>query len=1151
MSFPFYDDSRAQCAVGLDEDDDFDETMASYEHGSSIPRDADIAAMNKNAPDASKWKDQTGPVRIGVDDARYRANIQADLEFQSIKKQLEVTEVDDGGNVHNTRLPTINELQDRFFGAHSQMYQLFHRKIGLTHEQYLLFLGTFYYTCAIDMGLADMINEDEIMKTEIFMPIDEYMATWKLISEVGLPKEGGDGSTVGHRGAKEFWREVEDALNDFLRETFVLGYDKNIDLVATIDDDKQHFQTARSLGGPKLTQHVRDNRRGFTCHQMVMSASLLLIGARYEGRGDTTNTTTLNMIKTQLAPAEGTNSNQMLQNCYFNFDRGYMGWSHMIAICSMSGGLPSGTEKRAKWFPFTYRTKLAEGDNRVDVSEKGPRNLLRKEYTPSGCPKITGFAYVNGNGGVTLGLTTEHRQNEWDFVCRNPSDRSKYKDNEQRASLWFREINKQANYAKLIQELGKLTVEPMVAKDNTPPWFLGRALSETSSTSDRLIFCLSKAPVELLGEIGINADDWTILRGYLADKLDTSVQDELVSGQSSEFAAKMNVVLMLTDDSVFEAFHQRFQQCLEEEEEMEDEELQEWEKEVRSYIKILGGKSTGPYKKVRDLMKDWLATDKAKRPYSLRSHDSLSVEASERLSNFSKRGKKTDQIIDLLVAEDTRTGGVGSTTALSPRDQLRLNLVKRLLQSSFLPKLYGEGKEYCKRGHELEEPFAKALLEDSEKGLLDVDIKEIYRCGMSRQRFQDTDDSSDEDTQSEEERNERMHLSHMKKDSVDFVSIVCNKEARSHQSDDDSSDSEAESQLQPGRIRILEMKARLTPTTVQEAKDALRAAQLEEGAEHDQKYFKILAGSEKLRIYIPSSHEAIQILHHALHYNADEVMLVIGDNSGRIIMGVTVVFPERLRLAYDNVLSAIGRFALMWAYKPDYNIEEDSIVCRAIQSLGMDMADFKVQLELWRFFSTKMDLPVPDIARIVPLVIAVWNAYKGGSDSLTKLIDSVGFQVPVNQSQPVVVGRLLLMLMLTYFRSLQVCTMKDFKSYKSLRSCRRAASKRHTFPRTLREVGRALMKAANPAPSPGSALHLSLAGLAFRTEGRTTRKRARVEEVPSIVGKITGSTPVRGVYNWYRGTGADSDVAERQRKCTGIIVYQSEPSSCRRSKLKS
>ena len=105
----------------------------------------------------------------------------------------------------------------------------------------------------------------------------------------------------------------------------------------------------------------------------------------------------------------------------------------------------------------------------------------------------------------------------------------------------------------------------------------------------------------------------------------------------------------------------------------------------------------------------------------------------------------------------------------------------------------------------------------------------------------------------------------------------------------------------------------------------------------------------------------------------------------------------------------------MWAYKPNYNIKADSIVCHAIQSLGIDMADFKVQLELWRFFSTKMDLPVPDIARIVPLAIAVWNAYKGESDSLTKLIDSVGFQVPVNQAQPVVVGRLLLMLMLTYF----------------------------------------------------------------------------------------------------------------------------------------
>ena len=434
-SFPLFDDPNARCAA--DDDDEFDEFMMRG-FASQLGFAVDENLFAEAVPDAGDWRDQSDDVSAGVDVARERAWNQADLEFKNIKKQfyISIPNEEDENAEPTLRKPTVEELLDRFFGETSPVFVAFKRRLNMSHAKFQQFLGTFYYTCGINMSLSDVTSEKDMMEgaVNLLMSQAEYMTIWKQISAAGLPKSRGDGTTTGRRGYVEFWREVEDTLNTFLRENFIQGFEGR--MMVTVDDDKMHHQSKTGDGGPKLTQHVRDNRRGYTCHQAVLSASLVLVGARCDGRGDTTATSTEKLMKNQLAPAEG-NSENSFGDTSFYFDRGYMTYGHLTSVVKWGGDIESATLRRQRWNPFTYDQKIGKGDNRTEAPTDSAKNLLRKEIQLPGGKMATSHAYCNGNGGVTLGLSTAHRQNEWDFVLKNPADRELYNDEEKRQKMWY------------------------------------------------------------------------------------------------------------------------------------------------------------------------------------------------------------------------------------------------------------------------------------------------------------------------------------------------------------------------------------------------------------------------------------------------------------------------------------------------------------------------------------------------------------------------------------------------------------------------------------------------------------------------------------------------------------------------------------------
>jgi len=67
----------------------------------------------------------------------------------------------------------------------------------------------------------------------------------------------------------------------------------------------------------------------------------------------------------------------------------------------------------------------------------------------------------------------------------------------------------------------------------------------------------------------------------------------------------------------------------------------------------------------------------------------------------------------------------------------------------------------------------------------------------------------------------------------------------------------------------------------------------------------------------------------------------------------------------------------------------------ALEIVKMSKEEFNEFFSLWKFASTKLDLPLPRTSRLIPYVCAAWNAFKSSSDMITKLLDTnIGLVIP-------------------------------------------------------------------------------------------------------------------------------------------------------------
>ena len=114
-----------------------------------------------------------------------------------------------------------------------------------------------------------------------------------------------------------------------------------------------------------------------------------------------------------------------------------------------------------------------------------------------------------------------------------------------------------------------------------------------------------------------------------------------------------------------------------------------------------------------------------------------------------------------------------------------------------------------------------------------------------------------------------------------------------------------------------------------------------------------------------------------------------------------VNFSEDFREAYGKVLLDLKNFALKWAYEEDGRGPPNAIVNIAenIGTIGTKETLFGT-FYLWKemFYSDTLTVPLPSLARIIPVYHAFWNSLKSGSDTTTKLMDGCAMKPPLAHS---------------------------------------------------------------------------------------------------------------------------------------------------------
>jgi hypothetical protein len=109
-----------------------------------------------------------------------------------------------------------------------------------------------------------------------------------------------------------------------------------------------------------------------------------------------------------------------------------------------------------------------------------------------------------------------------------------------------------------------------------------------------------------------------------------------------------------------------------------------------------------------------------------------------------------------------------------------------------------------------------------------------------------------------------------------------------------------------------------------------------------------------------------------------------------------------------------------------------------------------------------MKLPIPQTARIIPFNTSCWNVEKGGSDTITKLIELCQERIGIRSENNVALARLLLYHGVVYHRLNQILSSeKNLEQYGTLYHWRNASSHRSTMADSLEKFSNTLLRFAN------------------------------------------------------------------------------------------
>ncbi len=537
-------------------------------------------------------------------------------------------------------------------------------------------------------------------------------------------------------------------------------------------------------------------------------------------------------------------------------------------------------------------------------------------------------------------------------------------------------------------------------------------------------------------------------------------------------------------------------------------------------------------------LKAWLSSNNVRRAFMFINKPALrqigAEHAGEDIGALSVN-KSIDKLVDLLpngvVVENNRApappqqqennndsdagqagGGGGHATGagaanLPPVTQamvtgITVAIVSAILERSFMKPLTGEKREHCRNGHKVELPIALDMMRDinTKEKLKGFKIVSLHRVGLIGKKGEP-----------------------YVKDSIDFIVFVHNET------------------LDDLELWGLEVKSRQADTTINKEKDFFKKLRRP-------KYMEI--PSDQVHKHLHDPGERYQCLHHAYAYEFDRVAHVVANSSGKVISGTIINYNEETRNSYGKVLKKIKEMALDWAYDvediaglkiPDHIVRKS----KEIKTINGKETIYGA-VKLWlRMFANPSILPYPILQRIIPAYHAQWNATKGGSDTVTKLMDDCFGKPPriYTNHESTGFARIFSIYCVAILKLMHV-TSAGYNirlKYISMQHYRNAASHRMTYKKVLWKLYKwfgtelaTLDRIMNKENGGNQKVAL------VSPEQRTRRTKAKgFSTVPTMLSSAyaqTFKTPVKAKMKQIEKGNIDVDVLERIKSCTGQIV---------------
>ena len=176
----------------------------------------------------------------------------------------------------------------------------------------------------------------------------------------------------------------------------------------------------------------------------------------------------------------------------------------------------------------------------------------------------------------------------------------------------------------------------------------------------------------------------------------------------------------------------------------------------------------------------------------------------------------------------------------------------------------------------------------------------------------------------------------------------------------------------------------------------------------------------------------VQVLHHALVFEAEQVWFVVAD-AHSIIFALAVKVSNNVLESYRTILKHFVDQHLHWINSGNLPVEQISAKGLSGRGYHVDIQSIQIHFGLWKklheIVRTK-NKPLPLCSQIVPCVVASWNKNKVFIDVMSRYL--LHIKIPFKSSSPIlqVIVRFIMYLTVNGFLATQYGSLADSELFK-------------------------------------------------------------------------------------------------------------------------